>query len=157
MLKIKPKFYKSKSSLAAMAALATVSFFIVALYFSNRQSTSDNGANYIYINNCQFKIEIADDQQERFLGLGKREKMCENCGMLFEFPQKGEYSFCMRDMKFPLDFIWILDYNVISVVKDVPCNFKGEINPPISVDKVLELNAGTAEKCGIKKGDKISY
>ena len=61
----------------------------------------------------------------------------------------------MRAMKFPLDFIWITDYNVVSVIKDVPCNFKGNINPHVSANKALELNAGTAKKCGIKKGDKI--
>jgi len=149
--------YKSKFSLFVVAGLIIISLFITVLYFFNKQSAFNNGVNHIHINNCQFKIEIADTQQERFLGLGKREDMRENCGMLFEFSQKGDYSFCMRDMKFPLDFIWILDYNVVSVVKDVPYNFKDEINPHILADKVLELNAGTAEKCGIKKGNKISH
>ncbi|MCD6149350.1 DUF192 domain-containing protein [bacterium] len=137
--------------------LIIILFFITALYFFNRQSTSDNSVNYIRINNCKFKVEIADTPQERFLGLGKREKICQNCGMLFEFHEKGEYPFCMRDMKFPLGIIWISDDNVVSVIKDVPCNFKGEINSHVLADKVLELNAGTAKKCGIKKGDKISY
>jgi len=157
MLKVKPKFYKSKSGLSIATILIIILFLIIILHFFNKRSVSDNSANYIRVNNCQFKIEIADTSQERFLGLGKREKICQNCGMLFEFSEKGEYSFCMRDMKFPLDIIWILDDNAVSVAKDVPCKFKGEINPHVLADKVLELNAGTAEKCGIKKGDKISY
>ncbi len=135
-----------------MVIIIAALLFVSALYFLN-----DERERYIYINDCKFKVETVDDSQERFLGLGKRENMCENCGMLFEFSQAGEYSFCMRDMKFPLDFIWILDYNVISVIENVPCNFKGNINPRVSADKVLELNAGMAEKCGIKKGDKIKY
>lgn len=145
-------FYKSKSGLFLVSMLIIVLFFVITLFFSH----NDN-ADYIYINNCQFKVEIADTQQERFLGLGNQDELCEDCGMLFKFPEKGEYSFCMRDMKFPLDFIWILDYNIVSIIKDVPYNLKSDINPHISADKVLELNAGTAEKCGIKKGDKISH
>ena len=150
-------FYKSKFNPFFTIVVAVITLFATALYFLNKKSDFSNSADYVHINNCKFKVEIADTSQERFLGLGKREKICQSCGMLFEFPEKGKYLFCMRDMKFPLDIIWISDHNAVSVIKDVPCNFKGEINPHISADKVLELNAGTAEKCGIKKGDKISY
>ena len=105
MLKLKSKFYKSKSRLLIVAILIIGLLSMAVLYFSSRQSISGDDANYIHINNCKFKVEIADTPQERFLGLGKRERICKNCGMLFEFHQKGDYSFCMRDMKFPLDFI----------------------------------------------------
>jgi len=147
MLRTKSEFFKPEFIL--IAALAAALLFTAASRFRN------GGARYVRVNDCRFKVEIADTAEERFLGLGKRGKICQNCGMLFEFPEKGEYPFCMRDMKFPLDIIWILDYNIVSVARDVPCKLKGEINPHVSADKVLELNAGTAEKCGIKKGDKI--
>ena len=40
-------------------------------------------------------------------GLAIRDSLNENEGMLFIFETPQKYSFWMKDMKFPIDIIWI--------------------------------------------------
>lgn len=106
----------------------------------------------------KIQAELAKTPQERFKGLSGREHLCENCGMLFVFPQRQERSFVMRDMNFPLDVIWIRDQKIVNIDKDAPpegSNPKKEYRSQIPVDKVLELNAGFCDAHEIKIGDKI--
>ena len=65
-------------------------------------------------------------------------------------------------MKFDLDLIWIKDFTIQEITKNVPApstNTTEEnlklYSPQTNVDMVLELNAGVSEKLNIKAGDKI--
>ena len=64
----------------------------------------------------------------------------------------------MPDMRFPLDIIWIKGNEIVGILENVsPAGF-GELEiyyPPEPVDKVLEINAGLADKLNIKIGDGI--
>jgi hypothetical protein len=81
--------------------------------------------------------------------------------MLFVFDTEGYYSFWMKGMKFPLDFVWINNDKVVQIDKKVsPPLGKSPIitvNPNFKVDKVLEINAGEVEANNIKVGDKIEF
>ena len=106
-----------------------------------------------------FQMEIVGTSAEQTRGLSGREKLEENQGMLFIFPNKAVRSFWMAGMKFPLDIIWISGNKIIGISENLPP--ATAMNAPIysspePVDKVLEINAGLAEKLGIKVGDIIS-
>jgi len=75
--------------------------------------------------------------------------------MLFLFDKSGRYAFWMKDMKFPLDFIWIAGDKVVDIDENIPPDYSGTLKPETPVDKVLEINAGVCEKYGIKKGDEV--
>ncbi|MDZ4278961.1 MAG: DUF192 domain-containing protein, partial [Dehalococcoidia bacterium] len=67
------------------------------------------------------EAELARTPEERSLGLGGRDLLPEDAGMLFVFEQEGQPGFWMRGMRFPLDFIWIsADQRVVSLTEDVP-------------------------------------
>lgn len=109
-----------------------------------------------------FKVEIADTQAKRSKGLSDRESMPEDQGMLFIFEKADKYPFWMKGLKFPLDFIWIKGDTVSDILPNVPPPEGGQMDeslpiyqPRVEVDKVLEINGGTAEKLGLKIGDKI--
>lgn len=125
--------------------------------FLQRSLVSENRGRSVSINGHKFTVEIADDAKERAKGLGEREKLCDFCGMLFEFSEKEKYSFWMKGMKFPLDIIWISDDRIVYVTKNISSSFKGSINPGIEANRVLEINAGLADEYGIKEGDRIYY
>jgi uncharacterized protein len=123
---------------------------------------SSQSLDVIEINGKEIKVEIADSSQERSKGLGGRESLASDSGMLFIFPDKGQYSFWMKGLKFPLDLIWIRDDVVVDIIENVPSprpNQQDEDLPiyqsRIEVDKVLEVNAGVVERFQIKVGDKI--
>jgi len=60
-------------------------------------------------------------------------------------------------MRFPLDILWILDGKIVYLEKNVSEKFAGILSPPIVADQVLEINAGIADKLGVKAGDEIKF
>lgn len=128
-------------------------FFTYNLY--NSQITSK-----ITINNKSFNIELADSPEEQNLGLGNRDSLPENNGMLFLFDKPGNHSFWMKGMRFPLDMIFILDNKIVGIYENVPILNDNNSNPQfygneLVSDMVLEINAGLAKKYDIKKGGEV--
>lgn len=113
--------------------------------------------NYLEINNHKIVVEIADTEEKRAKGLSGRENLCDNCGMLFIFDKAGKYNFWMKDMQFPLDFIFINGDEVADVKQNIsPDTYPEIISSNQVFDKVLEVNAKYIEKNNITIGQKIS-
>lgn len=111
----------------------------------------------VEINSQRWPVEIVDEPAEQAQGLSGRSRLPAGQGMLFIFPEPGLYGFWMKDMNFPLDFVWISGDRVAGVTEDVPPCQLSIINcqlfyPPERVDVVLEVNAGEVERSGIKAG-----
>ncbi len=118
-------------------------------------STSLTTSNGAIIN-----VEVADNPAMREKGLSGRRSLAENSGMLFVFPAADDYSFWMKDMNFGLDFVWIKGDTVMEITPGVMPPGSGPLDvltPKEKIDKVLEINAGAAERLGIKIGDRIEY
>lgn len=106
-----------------------------------------------------FKVDVAESFSTRAAGLSGRKMMAEEEGMLFIFPVAGIYSFWMRGMNFPLDIVWISGNKIIAISEDVPIPAGLGLptySPPAPIDKVVELNAGTAKRIGLQVGDSIA-
>lgn len=110
----------------------------------------------------KIKVEIADTQAKRSEGLGGRESLASDSGMLFIFPKEDKYPFWMKGLNFPLDFVWIKGDRVVDILKNVPPPAKETKDESLSVylpkeavDKVLEVNSGTVERLNIKVGDSV--
>lgn len=104
-------------------------------------------------------IEIAENEREQYRGLSNRDSLCPDCGMYFIFPDKNKLEFVMRDMKFPLDIIFINDNKIINIAENLTPEGSETKNIYSSlgvVNRVLEVNAGYCQKYGIKAGDLIS-
>lgn len=111
----------------------------------------------IYIKEKEFKVEIADSIAKRSRGLGGKEFLCQDCGMLFIFPKKDQYGFWMKDMKFPLDIIWLSNDEIVHMEKNILPDDQRILKPSIEADKVLEINAGKSDELQLDIGDKVSY
>ena len=116
----------------------------------------------LQINGGKLKVEIADTQVKRSKGLGGRQRLGENEGMLFIFQRLDKYPFWMKGLNFPLDFIWIKGDRVVDILENVPPPLSGQSDsslprylPKVEVDKVLEVNSGTIHRLNIKSGDII--
>jgi uncharacterized membrane protein (UPF0127 family) len=113
------------------------------------------------INSHVITYETAITSQQITHGLSDRDPLPENHGMLFIFDHKEQYSFWMKDMKFPLDMIWIDDKVIVDISKNVPVPVVGQnlpiYTPKRQVNRVLEVNAGTADRLGIKVDDTIEF
>lgn len=109
----------------------------------------------ISIGGRNFRVELAKSPAERYRGLSGRESLQRDEGMLFVFEKSGQYPFTMRGMLFSLDFIFVNEDKVVSIIEKVKTNTKEPIVSKENFDKVLEVNAGTCEHYSIKIGDKI--
>lgn len=102
-----------------------------------------------------FEVEIADTFFKRSRGLADRTGLQDNQGMLFVFDKLEKHGFWMKGMEFPIDIVWIKDNQVIGIEKNVLPTSSDIYYPPEPVDRVLEINAGLADKLGIKVGDEV--
>lgn len=113
----------------------------------------------ITVGNNVFVVEIADTTANRAKGLSGRDFLRENEGMLFLFDRPATQNFWMKNMKFPIDIIWINDDRIVGFAENASVSVVGEqlfiyssLEP---VDKVLEVNAGLVKKYNIKIGDTV--
>lgn len=111
---------------------------------------------------ASFNVEIADEPEERRVGLSGRDKLATGSGMLFIFDKADKYKFWMKGMRFPLDFIWINDVRVVDILPNMQPQLPNQpdealpyLSPIVASDKVLEINAGDAQRMDIRVGDKI--
>jgi len=105
-----------------------------------------------------FSVEVADTPERRALGLMHRRSMPANAGMLFDFKSDQPVSMWMRNTIIPLDMLFIArDGRIVNIVeRTVPFSETG-IPSQGPVRAVLELNAGTASRLGIKPGDRVKH
>lgn len=116
----------------------------------------------IAVASTKVSVEIADEESERKKGLGGRDNLGENEGMLFVFPAAtSNLVFWMKDMTFPIDIIWINVNKIIKIDKNVepqPGASENELKryyPENAANFVLEVNSGFAEKNKLKIGDEV--
>ena len=109
------------------------------------------------INQKKINIELAKSDADLEKGMGERDFLCRDCGMLFLFPRAGKYGFWMKGMRFNLDIIWVKDDAIVYIEKNIPYNSLKTYTPDALADKVLEINAGYSDKNNFKIGDRVEH
>ena len=106
------------------------------------------------LGDAQLSVQLADTPEKTSRGLGGRDSLPRDSGMLFMFGTSDRWRFWMKDMRFPLDFIWIDEnWRVVSVTPDIgPETYPQLFLPPAPVRYVLEVNAGWAAMHNIVPG-----
>lgn len=112
------------------------------------------------VGNTVITVEKSDTPAAREKGLSYRKSLPADSGMLFTFPGSQIQTFWMKDMNFPLDFIWINNYRIVNLTENVrpPTQTGGSpsiISSAFPVDWVLEVNAGFIKTHLIQIGDTV--
>ena len=136
-----------------------------ALAGSSNYNNNISGYYYrqvnVTVNEVGLVADIAETGEQRSKGLAIKDSLNETEGMLFVFSEPRQYVFWMKDMKFPIDIIW-LDSNktVVHVEHSLdPC---GPVScqtyrPGADSFYVLETVAGFADKYGVIEGTKVKF
>jgi uncharacterized protein len=104
-----------------------------------------------------FDVELATNDAERERGLMFVKQLPEGQGMLFDFKSDQLVSFWMHNTYIPLDMIFIRSDGVIAHIAENAKPLSDALIPSEApVRAVLEVIAGTAEKFGIKPGDRVT-
>jgi uncharacterized membrane protein (UPF0127 family) len=110
------------------------------------------GDNYI-------NAEVPENAQKKETGLSGRACIGPDQGMLFVFSKPDKYDFWMKDMKFPIDIVWL---NENKMVIDVTPELSPSTYPKTFTSKdlskyVLELQAGRAQQLNIGEGTQLQF
>lgn len=133
---------------------------IYFLFFS-QEPPMPNTNVVIAIRDTPIEVELAETLWEKVRGLSGRDHLAEGRGMLFLYDTQERHGMWMKDMKFPIDILWIKN----SAVVDLEENAKPEPGvseemltryiPDVPADLVLEVPAGFLMRHAIVIGDKV--
>lgn len=109
-------------------------------------------------------VEVASTPEQRAVGLGNRDALDPDTGMLFDLGETRVPRFWMKDTLVALDMLWIREDGVIAEITadvqpqpDVPDGQLAMYAPASAVRYVLELAAGTAQQLEMKPGDTLEF
>lgn len=106
----------------------------------------------------RFSVEVMRDDAQRARGLMYRRFMPQDRGMLFDFKREEPVSMWMKNTYLPLDMIFIdRTGRVVNVAENTEPLSERIIPSGAPVLAVLEVNAGTARRIGLKVGDKLRH
>jgi uncharacterized membrane protein (UPF0127 family) len=154
--------------------ISTFSFLFLIIMFNghivfslnatnnNTNTTITNLLPYVKIKDLVIHVDLAITPDEQAKGLSIKTALNDSEGMLFPFETPGDYSFWMKDMKFPIDIIWIDSNNkIIHIEKNLqPCVFFilcPSYSPHANSKYVLEVNSNFTSKNNITVGDNVYF
>lgn len=131
---------------------------------SSTKSSVPLGVWRVKIKTLDVNAKVAASIEDQKKGLGKRESMPLNEGLIFVFDNVGPYSFWMKDMQFAIDIIWLDEgKKVVDLVANAPAQ-PGKSDrdltlykPRASAKYVLEVNAGLSSLNNIAVGDLAEF
>lgn len=111
------------------------------------------------INGQRVQVTVVDTPEERAQGLSGRNKLGDKEGMLFKFSSPDYYCIWMKDMKFPIDIIWLDESKKAITIKEnaTPDSFPRSFCPEAPAKYVLEINAGKAKAWKIDNISRASF
>ncbi|MBR9679925.1 MAG: DUF192 domain-containing protein [Candidatus Altiarchaeota archaeon] len=122
--------------------------------------TKKNIAEYettkLKLGSDEFELEIADTRDKQIKGLMNRDELGDWKGMLFVFEPATRPAFWMRNVRFPIDIIFIDQQGIITEIwkNQEPCGFVCTAQQPAELTRyVIEINTGASSQISI--GDKI--
>lgn len=105
-----------------------------------------------------FAVEVMRDDEARSRGLMFRRTMAADHGMLFDFEKVAPVAMWMKNTYLSLDMLFIrADGTIARIAADTEPQSTRVIPSGEPVLAVLELNAGTAARLGIKAGDRVQH
>jgi uncharacterized protein len=110
------------------------------------------------INQVKLKLAVAATPMQQQIGLMYRTSLLDDEGMLFSFEPARPVAFWMKQTLIPLDMLYIRSGIVREIQANVPpCKADPCPSYPskTTIDQVIEIRGGLAEKLGIKVGDRV--
>ncbi|MBR1193505.1 DUF192 domain-containing protein [Bradyrhizobium sp. AUGA SZCCT0240] len=105
-----------------------------------------------------FSVEMATTEEEKTTGLMHRKELPDGKGMLFDFSPEQQISMWMKNTYISLDMIFIrADGRILRIAENTEPMSTKIISSGGLAKGVLEVIAGTAQKYGIRPGDRVAH
>lgn len=118
------------------------------------------------VNTHTISLTLARTEKEKQIGLSETPSLQKNSGMLFLFDTADTYGFWMKNMKYPIDIIFINDSKIITIFKNVtppptdsaiPDEKLPIYTPASPSNRVLEIPGGMSDTYSLKVGDNVEF
>lgn len=104
----------------------------------------------------EFDVELALSERQQTQGLMYRRQLAPDAGMLFVYRQEAPISMWMKNTYIPLDMLFIgRDGKILKIAERTVPLSEAIVSSGGPAKAVLELNAGTASRLGLKPGDRV--
>jgi uncharacterized protein len=103
-------------------------------------------------------VEVADDEEERQIGLMNRESLPADAGMIFLFEEDSSGGFWMKDTLIPLSIAFAdADGTIVRILDMEPCGADPcqIYDPGVFYRSALEVNQGAFDRLGVEEGDRL--
>ena len=139
--------------------LACVVFALFAFAGPNARAANSEPLEIVTRNGVHvFSVELAKTEEEKATGLMYRKELADGKGMLFDFSPEQEVSMWMKNTYISLDMIFIgADGRIIRIAENTEPMSTRIISSNGLARGVLEVSAGTAQKYGIRTGDRVAH
>lgn len=127
---------------------------------ANSRCGSYRSDKTVKVGSAEINAEVAQNTVQLEKGLGGRPCIEPDRGMLFVFSRPSHYAFWMKDMKFPIDMVWIgADHKVAGLEVDVkPSTYPDHfVNKDKPAQYVLELKANRTKELGLNIGSTVNF
>ena len=106
----------------------------------------------------KFNVEVARTPSQQEVGLMFRRSLPKDQGMLFIYPYQSIVKMWMKNTFIPLDMVFINSKGIVKkiVERTEPLSLN-VISSEETVIAVLELNGGTSNRIGLKRGDQVFH
>jgi uncharacterized membrane protein (UPF0127 family) len=105
-----------------------------------------------------FSVEVMTTPQEHARGLMFRRSLPEHAAMLFLYDPPRPASMWMKNTFIPLDMVFVAPGGKVHRIETFTEPFSTDaISSEGDVVAVIELNAGQADRIGLKRGDTVFY
>ena len=132
-----------------------LALFPTLLGCSNHSPISNKNIYAIKINDKVSYAEVAFTQKDRTIGLMFRDKLGNDHGMLFIYPQEQNLSFWMKNTKIPLSIAFIDSKGIIIQIDSMtPYSLMSHTSKE-KVKYALEMEQGWFRKNGITVGSNV--
>ncbi|MFB3819519.1 MAG: DUF192 domain-containing protein [Candidatus Methylomirabilales bacterium] len=103
-------------------------------------------------------VELARSPLEQTRGLSHRPRLAEGRGMAFVYVAPQPVGIWMKDMRFPLDILWVREGRIVKIEKAAPPLAPGapERVYTATADLVLEVPAGFTDRARVRVGDRVT-
>ena len=124
--------------------------------------TPDGDTVEISFGDAAVTAEVADEHEERLIGLMNRRSLGADAGMLFKFEAKTSGGFWMKNTLIPLSIAYMSEtdegYEVLVILDMEPCRKDPcpDYPPGQQYDAALEVNEGWFDRHGVEAGDKAT-
>ena len=139
-------------SAGLIVGLAIIVIVVSAVFF---MITKFQPTVTLYLGDGVFNAKIANTQSAREKGLGGVAVLGPKQALILEFPSDDKWQIWMKDMKIPIDIIWLdKDKKVIYLVKNASPDTSTDLiyTPKTAARYVVEVPAGTIESKTIRTG-----